>query len=110
MLAAIVAGHLVFAAATVFLLESGSTTPSAGQSRALERAGKLEDLRAREEKELHENAWIDEKSGIARISIDRAMELELKTLREKPVGPAAPIQPRDLNPTLIHPPEAEPAK
>ena len=38
-------------------------------------AADLEELRAREDEELKSYAWIDRKSGIVRIPIERAMEL-----------------------------------
>lgn len=102
----VVAGFLLFAALVLFIFKVAGKLETRDETRAQERALKLGELRAKEAKELHENSWIDEKAGVARITIARAMELELETLRNKPVRPANPIQPNDLAPTLITPPPA----
>jgi hypothetical protein len=47
------------------------------------RADKLKDLRAREETELTTYGWIDQKAGVVRLPIDRAMELTLQSLQAR---------------------------
>jgi hypothetical protein len=45
------------------------------------RADKLKDLRAHEQTELTSYGWIDEKAGVVRLPIDRAMELTMQSLQ-----------------------------
>lgn len=99
---------LLFAAIMLFVFKMAGKLEVRDETRAQERAAKLAELRAKEAKLLHENGWVDEKAGIAHITIDRAMELELEALRNKPVRAAAPIQPTDLAPTMITPPPPAP--
>jgi hypothetical protein len=47
------------------------------------RAAKLQDLRAGEQTELTTYGWIDQKSGVIRLPIDRAMELTVQALQAK---------------------------
>ena len=47
------------------------------------RADKLKDLRANEQTELTTYGWIDQKAGVVRLPIDRAMELTLQSLQPK---------------------------
>lgn len=74
------------------------------QERALKRAAALAEVRARDSKLLGEAGWVDQAKGIAHIPISRAMELEVKALRKKPVQPGPEIQPAELAPSNITPP------
>jgi hypothetical protein len=47
------------------------------------RAAKLQDLRAHEQTELTTYGWIDEKAGVVRLPIDRAMELTVQSLQPR---------------------------
>jgi len=47
------------------------------------RAAKLRELRDHEQTELTTYGWIDEKAGIVRLPIDRAMELTQQSLQAK---------------------------
>jgi hypothetical protein len=47
------------------------------------RADKLKDLRAHEQTELTTYGWIDQKAGVVRLPIDRAMELTVQALQAK---------------------------
>ena len=47
------------------------------------RAAKLQELRAGEQTELTTYGWIDQKSGVIRLPIDRAMELTVQALQAK---------------------------
>jgi hypothetical protein len=47
------------------------------------RAAKLQDLRAHEQTELTTYGWIDEKAGVVRLPIDRAMELTVQSLQAR---------------------------
>ena len=60
--------------------------------RAEAREKKLNDARKAAAQELHSYAWVDKGKGIARIPIDRAMELTLRDLASKKPAPANPIE------------------
>ncbi len=47
------------------------------------RAARLADLRAREQTEQTTYGWVDQKAGIVRLPIDRAMQLTLQDLQAK---------------------------
>jgi hypothetical protein len=61
------------------------------QMRAKKRTERLNALREENEKELTTYAWVDKNKGIARIPINRAMELEVAELAQKKPAPAGPI-------------------
>jgi hypothetical protein len=61
------------------------------QTRAAKRLERLKSLREETEKELTTYAWVDKSKGIARIPIDRAMELTVAELAQKKPAPAGPI-------------------
>ena len=61
------------------------------QMRAKKRVERLKTLREESEKELTTYAWADKNKGVARIPIDRAMELEVAELAQKKPAPAGPI-------------------
>ncbi len=59
----------------------------------------LADMRAREEAELHNYGWIDQKAGVVRLPIDRAMELMAQRglpVRGDPNAPKASRTPLDM--------------
>jgi hypothetical protein len=60
------------------------------QKRAKTRAEKLKAVQE-EAKSLTSYGWIDKNKGIARIPIDRAMELSVAELAQKKPAPAGPI-------------------
>jgi len=53
--------------------------------------GELKDVRLREEEQLNSYGWVDEKTGVARIPIEHAMELVAQ--RGLPVHPQAGVTP-----------------
>jgi hypothetical protein len=61
------------------------------QMRAKKRVERLKTLREENEKELTTYAWVDKNKGVARIPIDRAMELEIADLAQKKPAPAGAI-------------------
>jgi len=61
------------------------------QMRAKKRIERLNALRKENEKELTTYAWVDKNKGVARIPINRAMELEVAELAQKRPAPAGPI-------------------
>ena len=61
------------------------------ETRAKTRMEKLKTLQEEGQKELTTYAWVDKNKGVARIPIDRAMEVTLADLAQKKPAPAGPI-------------------
>jgi hypothetical protein len=61
------------------------------QTRAQKRIERLKTLREETLKNLTTYAWVDKNKGVARIPIDRAMELTVAELAQKKPAPAGPI-------------------
>jgi hypothetical protein len=82
------------------------------QTRAQKRMERLKTLREESQKELTTYAWVDKNKGVARIPIDRAMELTVADLAKNTPAPAGPIAtpPAQTAPTGAPPaPVASPA-
>ena len=61
------------------------------ETRAKKRMEKLKTLHEESQKELTTYAWVDKNKGVARIPIDRAMEVTVGDLAQKKPAPAGPI-------------------
>ena len=61
------------------------------ETRAKKRIEKLKALHEETQKDLTTYAWVDKNKGVARIPIDRAMELTVAELAQKKPAPAGPI-------------------
>ena len=61
------------------------------ETRTKKRMEKLNALQEENKKDLTTYAWIDKNKGVARIPIDRAMELTVADLAQKKPAPAGPI-------------------
>ncbi len=61
------------------------------EARAKKRMEKLKALHEENQKALTTYAWVDKNKGVARIPIDRAMELTVVDLAQKKPAPAGPI-------------------
>ena len=61
------------------------------ETRAKKRMEKLKTLHEESQKELTTYAWVDKNKGVARIPIDRAMEVTVADLSQKKPAPAGPI-------------------
>lgn len=61
------------------------------QTRAQKRMERLKALHEENQKALTTYAWLDKNKGLARIPIDRAMELTVADLAQKKPAPAGPI-------------------
>jgi hypothetical protein len=86
---------LLFLFFGIFVLVLVAATPHGNTyeaKRAEAREKKLNDARKAATQELNSYAWVDKGKGIARIPIDRAMELTLRDLASKKPAPANPIQ------------------
>jgi hypothetical protein len=79
----------IFVLVLVIIAPHGNTYEA---KRAEAREKKLNDARNAAAKELNSYAWVDKGKGIARIPIDRAMELTLRDLASKKPTAANPIE------------------
>jgi len=61
------------------------------EARAKKRVEKLKTLHEETQKELTTYAWVDKNKGVARIPIDRAMEVTVADLAQKKPARAGPI-------------------
>src|SRR5512133_4122004 len=61
------------------------------ETRAKKRMEKLKALHEESQKDLTTYAWVDKNKGVARIPIDRAMEVIVADLAQKKPAPAGPI-------------------
>src|SRR5215510_7679879 len=61
------------------------------ETRAKKRIENLKKLHEETQKDLTTYAWVDKNKGVARIPIDRAMELTVADLAQKKPAPAGPI-------------------
>jgi hypothetical protein len=80
------------------------------ETRAKKRIEQLKTLREENQKELTTYAWADKNKGVARIPIDRAMELTVADLAQKKPAPAGPIAtpPAQTTPAGVSPAPAAP--
>src|SRR4029450_12536416 len=86
---------LLFLFFGIFVLVLVSATPHGDTyeaKRAEAREKKLNDARNAATQELNSYAWVDKGKGIARIPIDRAMQLTLRDLGSKKPAPANQIE------------------
>jgi hypothetical protein len=85
---------LLFLFFGIFVFVLVAATPHGNnyeQKRAEAREKKLNDARNAATQELNSYAWVDKGKGVARIPIDRAMQLTLRDLASKKPEPANPI-------------------
>src|SRR5262247_3229047 len=61
------------------------------ETRAKKRVERLKALHEETQKDLTNYAWVDKNKGVARIPIDRAMEITVAELAQKKPAPAGPI-------------------
>ena len=85
---------LLFLFFGIFVFVLVAATPHGNnyeQKRAAAREKKVNDARNAATQELNSYAWVDKGKGVARIPINRAMQLTLRDLASKKPEPANPI-------------------
>jgi hypothetical protein len=85
---------LLFLFFGIFVFVLVAATPHGNnyeEKRAKAREEKLKTMRDAANKDLSSYAWVDKTKGVARIPIDRAMQLTLRDLASKKPEPANPI-------------------
>src|SRR5438067_7711637 len=98
---------LLFLFFGIFVLVLVAATPHGNtyeQKRAEAREKKVHDARNAATRELNSYAWVDKGKGVARIPIDRAMQLTLRDLASKKPAPANPIATPAEAPAATTPP------
>ena len=86
-------GFGLFIGLALVVLKIGNDRPTFEMKRQEERLAKLHTHETRDKEQLETYGWVNEDAGIARIPIERAMELTLLDLEKKEVKPAAPMVP-----------------
>jgi hypothetical protein len=102
---------VLFGLIVLALIGPSPRTSDYEESRAKKRVEKLKALHEEIQKDLTTYAWVDKNKGVARIPIDRAMELTVPELAEKKPAPAGPIASPagQAAPAAATPPGAPPA-
>ncbi len=92
-LAAIIVGFLLFGAATLWLRHQPAARTDLETDRARERSERLAKLHEGDATALSEYTWVDRDAGVVGLPLDRAIELALPQLKNKPVRQGPPIPP-----------------
>lgn len=87
----IVCLFLLFGLIVLAVIGPSPRTSDYEETRAKKRMERLKALHEETQKDLTTYAWIDKNKGVARIPIDRAMELTIPDLAQKKPAPAGPI-------------------
>ena len=88
---AIVCLFVLFGLIVLAVIGPSPRTSDYEETRAKKRMEKLKALHEETQKELTTYAWVDKNKGLARIPIDRAMEVAVAELAQKKPAPAGPI-------------------
>ena len=81
----------LFGIIVLAVIGPSSRTSDYEETRAKKRMERLKALQEENQKELTTYTWVDKNKGVARIPINRAMELTVADLAQKKPGPAGPI-------------------
>ena len=82
---------ILFGLIVLAIIGPSPRTSDYEEARAKKRIEKLKTLHEENQKELTTYAWVDKNKGVARIPIDRAMELTVAELAQKKPSRAGPI-------------------
>ena len=85
------AGFLGLASLAFLLRPAGVTPDTILEKAAMERWDRLQKLRTEQQKDASSYGWIDQEKGIARIPVEKAMEIVTEKLRVENPRPAYPI-------------------
>src|SRR6478736_848858 len=87
----IVCLFVLFALIVLAVIGPSPRTSDYEEARAKKRMEKLKALHEETQKDLTTYAWVDKNKGVARVPIDRAMEVTVADLAQKRPAPAGPI-------------------
>src|SRR5215471_18463587 len=101
----IVCLFVLFGLIVIAVIGPSPRTSDYEETRAKKRMERLKALHEETQKELTTYAWVDKNKGVARIPIDRAMEITVAELAQKKPAPAGPIttQPAQAAPAATAP-------
>ena len=85
------AGFLGLASLALLLRPAGITPATITEKAAMERWDRLQKLKADQHKDVTSYGWIDKDKGIARIPVEKAIELIIPKLQAQDPKPAYPI-------------------
>ena len=85
------AGFLGLASLAFLLRPAGVTPDTILEKAAMERWEKIQKLNSEQTKDATSYGWIDKDKGIARIPVEKAMDLTARKLRAEDPRPAYPI-------------------
>ena len=85
------AGFLGLASLGFLLRPAGVTPDTILEKAAMERWDRLQKLKTEQEKDVTSYGWIDKDKGVARIPVEKAMEIVAAKLRAENPRPAYPI-------------------
>ena len=85
------AGFLGLASLAFLLRPAGVTPDTILEKAAMERWDRLQKLKAEQQKDATSYGWIDKDKGVARIPVEKAMEIVTAKLRAENPRPAYPI-------------------
>src|SRR6058998_727511 len=88
---AIVCLFILFGLIVLAVIGPSPRTSDYEETRAKKRMEKLKALQEETQKDLTTYAWVDKNKGVARIPIDRAMEVTVADLAQKKPASAGPI-------------------
>ena len=81
----------LFGIIVLAVIGPSSRTSDYEETRAKKRMERLKALQEENQKELTTYTWVDKNKGVARIPVNRAMELTVADLAQKKPAPAGPI-------------------
>jgi hypothetical protein len=82
---------MLFGAVVLAVIGPAPRQSNYEETRAKKRVDNLKTLREETQKALTTYGWVDKNKGVARIPIDRAMELTVGDLAQQKPAPAGPI-------------------
>ena len=85
------AGFLGLASLALLLRPAGVTPDTITEKAAMERWDRLQKLKEDQQKQVTTYGWIDQEKGIARIPVEKAMELTIPKLQAQDPKPAYAI-------------------
>ena len=100
----IVCLFLLFGLIVLAVIGPSPRTSDYEETRAIKRMERLKALHEETQKDLTTYGWVDKNKGVARIPIDRAMEITVADLAQKKPAPAGPI----ATPAAVSPAPAVP--
>lgn len=104
----ILASFGIFWGLSCYLFRFAGDANQAEKKRVIERLEKLQSHREKDALTLENYGWVNEQEKVARIPVQRAMELQVERLKQKKLQSADPIQPVIISVPPLPQPTAKP--